>query len=97
MHVRDRGMMAASDESILQLAMKEERVIVSEDSDFAALLARHRLAAPSLVLIRSAEPLQIEQQVTLLLNNLPGISNELEEGCVISMGRGKVRIYPLPM
>ena len=38
-HVRDYGMAAADDEDIFDLAAREERVIVSADTDFGTLLS----------------------------------------------------------
>lgn len=96
-HVRDRGRMAAPDEVILRLALEEGRVVVSEDSDFSALLAHHRMSAPSFVLIRSAEPLRPEEQARLLVDNLPSVEDELHQGSVVAFARGKVRVHRLPM
>lgn len=96
-HVRERELAEAADEIILALALDEGRVVVSEDSDFSVLLARHRLQAPSFVLIRSAEPLIPQQQVALLLNNLPALRADLDEGCVVSLRRGRLRVRPLPI
>jgi predicted nuclease of predicted toxin-antitoxin system len=96
-HVRERGLMTAPDEQILALALDENRVVVSEDSDFSAILARHRLLAPSFVLIRSAEPMVAEEQVAMLLSNLPAFEEELNQGCVLSLAHGRIRIHPLPI
>lgn len=63
-----------------------------EDSDFSVLLAHHRLSAPSFVLIRSAEPLLPEEQVRLVVDNLPSVEDELREGSVVAFARGKVRV-----
>lgn len=55
-HVRDVGLRHASDAEILGAAVAWDRVIVSEDTDFGALLAHRRQTRPSFVLPRSAEP-----------------------------------------
>jgi hypothetical protein len=46
-HVRQRGMQHATDGQILTLA-DDERILVSEDTDFGALLARSQAALPPL-------------------------------------------------
>lgn len=55
-HVRDVGLRHASDAEILGAAVAWDRVIVSEDTDFGALLAHRRQTRPSFVLPRSVEP-----------------------------------------
>jgi predicted nuclease of predicted toxin-antitoxin system len=51
-HVRDRGLQRASDAELLRLAATEDRVIVSEDTDFGALLALAEFTRPSIILFR---------------------------------------------
>lgn len=96
-HVRDLGLATADDEEILNAAAADHRVVVSEDTDFGALLARSRAAIPSFVLLRTGEPLTPNQQAQLLLANLTKLEAELRSGCVVVLGRGRVRLRPLPL
>jgi predicted nuclease of predicted toxin-antitoxin system len=96
-HVAERGLSAAEDDEILELARAEGRVLVSEDTDFGALLARAGTTAPSFVLIRGAEPVTPDQQASLLVQNLPALIEPLEVGAIVVLARGRVRIRPLPI
>jgi predicted nuclease of predicted toxin-antitoxin system len=60
--VRDVGLAHGSDDEILDHAIDRERVIISHDTDFGALLAFRRLSAPSFILIRSSDPLTPDQR-----------------------------------
>ena len=70
-HVAERGLARSEDLEILQLAAAEGRVIVSEDTDFGALLAHSGATAPSLVLLRGSEPVTPDGQVAVLVANCP--------------------------
>lgn len=54
-HVRDRGCQAASDSEIFDLALLEERVIISADTDFFQLLAQRQTSKPSVILFRKEQ------------------------------------------
>jgi predicted nuclease of predicted toxin-antitoxin system len=49
LHVRDIGMQAASDGEIFERAARDQRVIISADTDFAGLLAARNAIDPSVV------------------------------------------------
>jgi predicted nuclease of predicted toxin-antitoxin system len=96
-HVRTLGLHAAADIELFQLAARENRTIVSADTDFAELLALRRETEPSVVLFRGRSPRRPEQEAVVLLANLPLIKAELETGAVVSIYGGGLRIRRLPI
>ena len=96
-HVRDLAMARASDEEIFAKAVELGAVIVSEDTDFGALLARRRVRVPSLILLRSADPLRPDQQASVIAAALPVAEVELRRGAILVLGRGRARLRPLPI
>ena len=73
------------------------RILVSEDTDFGALLAGSGADAPSFMLIRGAEPVTPEEQARLLLANIPAVAEELAAGAVVVLARGRLRVRSLPL
>ena len=51
-HVLDVGLGAASDLTIVEHARHDDRMILSIDTDFGALLAQQQSAKPSFILLR---------------------------------------------
>ena len=49
LHVRTKMLHEAPDEAVFQAALVEERVLVSADTDFGALLVPERHTRPSLI------------------------------------------------
>ena len=54
-HVLAYGMQAAKDEQIVARAVEEDRIIVSADSDFGAIIAAQEAARPSFILFREPD------------------------------------------
>ena len=94
-HVRDLGLATAEDGIIFDVAHAEERVIVSADTDFGALLAEHQDIKPSFILFRRVadEP---QQQLAILLANLDSIIESLVRGSVVVIEQRRIRVRPLP-
>jgi predicted nuclease of predicted toxin-antitoxin system len=97
LHVRDRGMQAATDEEIFELASRDARVLVSADTDFGTLLALRRSAKPSVIIFRRTSGRRPEAQAKLLLNRLPDIRESLDRGSVVVIEETRLRIRGLPI
>ena len=96
-HVRDYAMQAAADDAMFERAKGEERILVSADTDFAALLALRAEARPSLILFRQVRNGRPERRAESLLANLPAIDEPLENGCVVVFDDARLRVRRLPV
>lgn len=96
-HVAEIGLLSAPDPEIMEAAIREGRVLLTADADFGALLALGSLAAPSVLLLRSADHLRPGEQAELLAANISLISEDLERGAIASLTRDRLRVRELPI
>jgi predicted nuclease of predicted toxin-antitoxin system len=95
-HAADRGLLARPDDEVAALALAEDRVVVSADTDFGELLANSGATHPSFVLLRRVGHRPVEQ-VAALIANLPSIEHDLLEGAVAVIGDARIRVRRLPI
>jgi predicted nuclease of predicted toxin-antitoxin system len=87
---------AADDTDILQRAREDERVVVTLDADFHALLALSAATSPSVIRIR-IERLRAQALTNLLLTVLGEVAEDLERGVVVTVEPSRVRMRRLPL
>jgi len=86
----------ASDENILGLARQRDRVVITQDMDFSALLALGGHDQPSLVTLRLLDT-DPEVVTRRLRQVLPQIEAALRLGCAVTVEDHAVRIRQLPI
>lgn len=96
-HVRDVGLLHATDQEIFDWAAENGRVIVTADSDFAMLLAFSQARSPSVVQLRGVAELRPAVHGRLLVENLSALEAPLVAGAIVSLSPDRVRIRDLPI
>ena len=79
----------ASDEALLSLALRDQRVLVTEDKDFGELVFVRRLSHPCIV--RFVD-MRVEDQVAAMTELLERHSDAMRERTLIVVTQGRVRV-----
>jgi predicted nuclease of predicted toxin-antitoxin system len=96
-HVRDLDAEGADDQDVMALAARDERVIVSADTDFGALLAHTRATKPSVILVRALVDRRPAELAGIIAANLDTIREHLDAGAVAAFTQDGIRVRPLPL
>jgi predicted nuclease of predicted toxin-antitoxin system len=94
--VTDNLPSTASDREIIQLASKEQAVIITQDLDFSAIIVQSGLNSPSVISLRvtDAKPDIITR---ILLNVLPSIEAFIAKGAIVSIDEYGYRVKKIPV
>ena len=96
-HLSAYDMQRASDEQVMARAAAEDRVVLSADADFGALLAQSRAATPSVLFIRRLAGRRVTEQAALILGNLDTFADDLAAGALVVLADEHIRIRALPL
>ena len=93
-HTGECGLATASDAEILDFARSENRVVVTLDADFHALLQVSNAAGPSVIRVR-IEGLRAQALAGVLCKVIEQCPNDLATGAMVSVQADRVRVHRL--
>lgn len=96
-HVRDIHMQKSSDDEIFDFAQRENRIVVSADTDFGTIVTLRNEKSPSVIIFRRTKNRKPLEQVALLMSNLDEIKSYLEIGSIVIIEDKRIRIRSLPI
>ena len=97
LHVRERGLQSAEDPVLFKLAEREDRILISEDTDFGTLLAMRDSAKPSVILFRHMPDRSAASLSRILLANLSAVEADLAAGALAVFESSRIRVRRLPI
>ena len=95
LHVYDAGLGGEPDETIMAAAARDQRILLSADTDFGELLANSPVLAPSVILLRRTDK-TADALAAVLTANLDQIAEDLGIGAVV-VTETRIRARRLPI
>jgi predicted nuclease of predicted toxin-antitoxin system len=86
----------ATDLEIVEYAAREDRVILTQDLDFSAIIALSGRTAPSVISMR-LESARIETVNEILAVQLARLEAEVSRGILVTVEEDRIRIRSLPI
>ena len=96
-HLRSLGKQDASDDVVFELAERENRILLSADTDFGTLLAMRAQSKPSVILFRHCDERDPRKQADLLLRHLDQLGDDLDAGALVVVEPLRIRVRVLPL
>lgn len=96
-HVHDIGLLKAADIQIFDRAANGGDVLITADTDFSMLLAARGSAGLSVVLWGHVAELPWRDHKALLVENLPAVLADLQDGAVVSLNPTRLAVRRLPI
>ena len=95
-HVHDQELYSAPDSVILKKAREEQRILLTHDLDFGELLAASGTVSPSVIIfrLRNMHPDRVNTSLDSIINKHAAL---LEQGVIVSVDEGQIRVRLLPV
>lgn len=95
-HLHEQGLDTLPDPLILEKARSEKAILLTQDLDFTDLIAASGEALPSIVIFR-LHSMRPENVTSYLKRVLLQCRRELEQGAIVSVTEGLIRVRALPL
>ena len=95
-HIRVLGLAGHTDDEVMSLAIEQQRVLVTTDTDFGTILALSGAAGPNVLLLRGVED-TVGARVAAVLDVLPRVEHQFGEGVLVVIEPDRYRVRRLPI
>ena len=95
-HAYDSGLGGQPDQQVMACADRENRILISADTDFGELLATAPVVAPSVILLRRSDK-RPESLAAIIVANLDQVADDLAVGALVVISDTRIRARLLPM
>jgi predicted nuclease of predicted toxin-antitoxin system len=84
----------AEDSEVIELALREKRILVTEDKDFGQLVFAHGQKTLGVIFLRF--PFSARQQISKEVSDLVKKRGERLVGCFVTVQPGRIRVSHIP-